>query len=77
MNTSTSSNMSLDLKEVEKTVHRMLSECISHGFFSIIIRGEKSHNKIDIFVEGGQSVKHSIPIDAVAKNRDSRGGSVL
>jgi len=76
MNTRTSSNRTCDLKEVEKTVHRMLSECISHGFFSINIRGEKNRGKIDVYVEGGQSVKHSIPIDNVANQSDSRSGSV-
>jgi|GEM_PF-5192846 len=76
MENSTSSKMSAEMKEVENTIHRVLSECLPHGFFVITIRGEKNRGKQSVFVEGGQSIKLTMPIQITEKTSDSCGGSI-
>jgi hypothetical protein len=77
MDASTSSRLSRQIREVEYTIHRMLSDCLPHGFFTITIRGEKkTRGKVDVYVEGGQSVKHTIPLENTENQNDSWGGSV-
>lgn len=64
------------MAETEATIHEMLSHCLSYGFFRIQITGETNkQGRVDVFVEGGPSIKHSIETDRLNRPRDSWSGS--
>ncbi len=76
MAASTPSKTCVEMREVEKAIHRVLSDCLPYGFFVITIRGEKNRGKQCVFVEGGQSIKLTMPIQITEITNDSCGGSV-
>lgn len=76
MSTASPSQWQEQVKDAEATIHRMLLECLPYGFFSISIKGEKNKKgRVDVLVEGGPSIKHTIQTEEISVSRDSWSGS--
>jgi hypothetical protein len=64
------------IKETEATIHKMLMEFLPYGYFNLTITGKTNkQGRVDVFVEGGPSIKHCIETDRLNRPRDSWSGS--